>query len=145
MTDDNSNGLDQATVRPGVRSMMRPGVVRVLGQMGPRPARPAGQQYRPYQPAERMIPDADLPTEYVEGFLDVTPDGHGYLRPKMIPSSKDVYISSSQVRRFNLRPGDMVGGQAREPKESERYWGLLKVEKVNEIPKRPESDRVLMI
>ena len=58
-------------------------------------------------------------------------DGHGYLRPKMIPSSKDVYFSSSQVRRFNLRPGDMVGGQAREPKESERYWGLLKVEKVN--------------
>lgn len=137
MTDDNSNGLDQATVRPGVRSMMRPGVVRVLGQMGPRPARPVGQPYQPrqpyqpYQPAERVIPDADLPTEYVEGFLDVTPDGHGYLRPKMIPSSKDVYISSSQVRRFNLRPGDMVGGQAREPKESERYWGLLKVEKVN--------------
>jgi len=121
-------------VRPGVRSMMRPGVVRVIGQVAPRPARPAGQlnqRYQPYQPAERMIPDADLPTEYVEGFLDVTPDGHGYLRPKMIPSSKDVYISSSQVRRFGLRPGDMVGGQAREPKESERFWGLLKVEKVN--------------
>jgi len=121
-------------VRPGVRSMMRPGVVRVIGQMAPRTARPAGQlnqRYQPYQPAERMIPDADLPTEYVEGFLDVTPDGHGYLRPKMIPSSKDVYISSSQVRRFGLRPGDMVGGQAREPKESERFWGLLKVEKVN--------------
>lgn len=119
---------EQPTVRPGVRSMMRPGVVRVVGQMGPRPMRPV---IRPYQPVERIIPDADLPTEYVEGFLDVTPDGHGYLRPKMIPSSKDVYISSSQVRRFNLRPGDMVGGQAREPKESERYWGLLKVEKVN--------------
>lgn len=119
---------EQLTVRPGVRSMMRPGVVRVVGQMGPRPMRPV---IRPYQSVERIIPDADLPTEYVEGFLDVTPDGHGYLRPKMIPSSKDVYISSSQVRRFNLRPGDMVGGQAREPKESERYWGLLKVEKIN--------------
>ena len=137
MTDDNLSS-DQPMVRPGVRSMMRPGVVRVIGQMAPRPARTASQPYQPrqpyqqpYQPAERMIPDADLPTEYVEGFLDVTPDGHGYLRPKMIPSSKDVYISSSQVRRFGLRPGDMVGGQAREPKESERFWGLLKVEKVN--------------
>ena len=137
MTDDNLSS-DQPMVRPGVRSMMRPGVVRVIGQMAPRTARTASQPYQPrqqyqqpYQPAERMIPDADLPTEYVEGFLDVTPDGHGYLRPKMIPSSKDVYISSSQVRRFGLRPGDMVGGQAREPKESERFWGLLKVEKVN--------------
>jgi len=115
---------EQPTVRPGVRSMMRPGVVRVLGQVT-RPFRPVARY------VEREIPDANLPTEYVEGFLDVTPDGHGYLRPKMIPSAKDVYISSSQVRRFNLRPGDMVGGQAREPKESERYWGLLKVEKVN--------------
>ncbi|MEK7154796.1 MAG: hypothetical protein AAB697_01570, partial [Patescibacteria group bacterium] len=133
MTDDNLSS-DQPMVRPGVRSMMRPGVVRVIGQVAPRPARSAPQQYQPrqpyqpYQPVERMIPDADLPTEYVEGFLDVTPDGHGYLRPKMTPSSKDVYISSSQVRRFGLRPGDMVGGQAREPKESERFWGLLKVE-----------------
>lgn len=130
MTDDNLSS-DQPMVRPGVRSMMRPGVVRVIGQVAPRPARSAPQRYQPYQPVERTIPDADLPTEYVEGFLDVTPDGHGYLRPKMIPSSKDVYISSSQVRRFGLRPGDMVGGQAREPKESERFWGLLKVEKVN--------------
>jgi len=150
MTDDSSNGLDQATVRPGVRSMMRPGVVRVLGQMGPRPARPIPQRYQPYRPVERVIPDADLPTEYVEGFLDVTPDGHGYLRPKMIPSSKDVYISSSQVRRFNLRPGDMVGGQAREPKETERYWGLLKVEKVNgdtpeKAGERPHFDEMTAV
>ena len=142
MTDDNSNGLDQATVRPGVRSMMRPGVVRVLGQMGPRPARsPSFVPWRGTSAGERVIPDADLPTEYVEGFLDVTPDGHGYLRPKMIPSSKDVYISSSQVRRFNLRPGDMVGGQAREPKESERYWGLLKVEKVNGVSSEKAGER----
>jgi transcription termination factor Rho len=68
----------------------------------------------------------------------------------MIPSSKDVYISASQVRRFNLRPGDMVGGQAREPKENERFWGLLKVEKVNERPAeeaagRPEFDSLTAI
>lgn len=79
----------------------------------------------------RRIPDAGVPTQYMEGILDTTPEGHGYLRPKFSPSDKDVYISSSQIRRFNLRPGDMVGGQVREPKEKERYYGLLKVEKVN--------------
>lgn len=81
----------------------------------------------------RVIPDAGVPTHYLEGILDVSPEGHGYLRPKFSPSDGDAYISSSQIRRFNLRPGDMIGGQVREPKEKERYFGLLKVEKVNEI------------
>ncbi|KKU10764.1 MAG: Transcription termination factor Rho [Candidatus Woesebacteria bacterium GW2011_GWB1_45_5] len=84
---------------------------------------------------ERMIPDAGLPTDYVEGVLDIATEGSGLLRPKMFgPSDHDVYISSSQIRRFNLRVGDVVGGQARRPKENERYWGLLKVEKVNGNP-----------
>ena len=175
VTADSFSG-EGAAVRPGVRSMMRPGVVRVIGRVAPRPVgvpRPAGTyQNRPVQytprpayvpPAapesgqsfdgvvdERTIPDAGWPTEFVEGFLDITPDGHGYLRPKMIPSSKDVYISSSQVRRFNLRPGDKVGGQAREPKENERFWGLLKVEKINglspeEAANRPEFDSLTAI
>src|SRR3989344_1025088 len=154
--DDNQ---DSSTVRPGVRSMMRPGVVKVIGRVGVRPAY-RGQVGRPVvQPVsegfngvvdDRVIPDAGVPTEFVEGFLDVTPDGHGYLRPKMIPSSKDVYISASQVRRFSLRPGDVVGGQAREPKENERYWGLLKVEKGNgvtpeEAATRPEFDSMTAV
>lgn len=80
---------------------------------------------------ERVIPDAGVPTEYIEGVLDASNEGHGYLRPEFIPSEKDVYISNSQIRKFSLRPGDMVGGQARRPKENERYYGLLKVEKVN--------------
>lgn len=80
---------------------------------------------------ERSIPDANLPTEYVEGVLDIAHEGSGLLRPKFAPSDRDVYISASQIRRFNLRVGDWVGGQARRPKENERYWGLLKVEKVN--------------
>lgn len=161
-----SDDLTVPEAAPGVRSMMRPGVVRVVGRVTPRLT---GQQYQPrrsyvpYQQQqqqqrpnfdgvvdERVIPDAGMPTEYVEGFLDVTPDGHGYLRPKMTPSSKDVYISSSQVRRFNLRPGDLVGGQAREPKENERFWGLLKVEKINgmtpeEALTRPEYDSLTAI
>lgn len=80
---------------------------------------------------ERIIPDAGVPTEYVQGALDLSENGYGYLRPQFIPSSRDIYISASQIRRFQLRIGDIVGGQARRPKENERYWGLLKVEKVN--------------
>ena len=99
---------------------------------------------------ERVIPDSDLPTEYVEGILDIATEGSGLLRPQFSPSDKDVYISASQIRRFNLRLGDKVGGQARRPKENERYWGLLKVEKVNDkdldkLGERPEFDELLAI
>lgn len=73
------------------------------------------------------------PTETVKGFLDIQPEGHGFLRPKFIPSSRDIYISQSQIRRFMLRPGDLVSGVARPPKDTERYFGLLKVEQVNEV------------
>lgn len=83
---------------------------------------------------ERIIPDANLPTDYIEGVLDIAREGSGLLRPKYQVSDSDIYISSSQIRRFNLRVGDWVGGQARRPKENERYWGLLKVEEVNGKP-----------
>lgn len=99
---------------------------------------------------ERVLPDSNLPTENVEGILDIANEGSGLLRPKFQPSDKDVYISASQIRRFNLRVGDKVGGQARRPKENERYWGLLKVEMVNGLPaeemmNRPEFDELLAI
>lgn len=71
------------------------------------------------------------PTEAVSGILDVQPEGHGFLRPRFVPSNRDIYISQSQIRRFMLRPGDLVEGVARPPKDTERYYGLLKVEKVN--------------
>ncbi|MBI2018943.1 transcription termination factor Rho [Candidatus Daviesbacteria bacterium] len=73
----------------------------------------------------------DVPTEEVSGILDIMPEGHGFLRPKYIPSDIDVYISASQIRRFGLRAGDEVLGAARPPKETERYFGLLQVNKVN--------------
>jgi transcription termination factor Rho len=100
---------------------------------------------------DRMIPDAGLPTDYVEGVLDIANEGSGLLRPqRFAPSDHDIYISSSQIRRFNLRVGDMVGGQARRPKENERYWGLLKVEKINGEPvesigERPDFDEMTAI
>lgn len=77
--------------------------------------------------------DINVPTETVKGILDVMPEGHGFLRPKFTPSDRDVYISQSQIRRFLLRNGDMVDGQARPPKDNERYYGLLKVENINGV------------
>jgi transcription termination factor Rho len=69
----------------------------------------------------------------VEGILDILPD-YGFLRRGGIrPSHDDVYISSSQIRRFRLRVGDIVQGAARPPKEGEKYWGLLKIDKVNGV------------
>lgn len=99
---------------------------------------------------ERLIPDANLPTEYVEGVLDIANEGSGLLRPGFAGSDHDVYISASQIRRFNLRLGDKIGGQARRPKENERYWGLLKVESVNnsnveEVGDRPDFDDLTAI
>ena len=76
------------------------------------------------------------------GVLEILPDGYGFLRPyHFLPSYDDIYVSSSQIRRFDLRSGDLVAGQVRKPKDSERYSALLRVEKVNganpdESPKR---------
>lgn len=93
---------------------------------------------------------AQTPTKAVTGFLDVMPEGHGFLRPKFLPGEGDIYISQSQIRKFQLRDGDKVAGMARLPKENERYLGLLKVEKVNDILaedslKRPNFDSLTPI
>ena len=71
---------------------------------------------------------------YGEGVLETLPDGFGFLRApdyNYLPGPDDIYVSPSQIRRFNLRTGDTVSGQIRPPKDSERYFALLKVEKVN--------------
>lgn len=89
----------------------------------------SGSSIRESQPINNSLQQG--PTESVSGILDIQPEGHGFLRPKFIPSNHDVYISQSQIRRFMLRPGDLVAGLARPPKDNERYYGLLKVEKIN--------------
>lgn len=79
---------------------------------------------------------------YGEGVLEILPDGFGFLRApdaNYLPGPDDIYISPSQIRRFNLRKGDTISGQIRPPKESERYFALLKVEKVNH--EHPEISR----
>ena len=85
----------------------------------------------------------DQASEVVAGILDIRPEGHGFLRPKFRPSEKDIYISSSQIRRFWLRNGDLVEGLGRPPKDNERYYGLLKIEKINGKPIYPDRHMIL--
>jgi transcription termination factor Rho len=141
------------TNRPAYRKPVRQsgGPMRQPSRVQTRPMpRNVVQRRVVARPVNRVIPDANMPTEEMTGMLDVTQDNHGVLRYDYFPTNKDVYISSSQIKRFNLRPGDTVVGLARKPKENERYWGLLKVEKVNgkkfeEGKLRPWFDRLTPI
>ncbi|MGD9212244.1 MAG: transcription termination factor Rho [Desulfobacteraceae bacterium] len=81
-----------------------------------------------------------------EGTLEILPDGFGFLRApnyNYLPGPDDIYVSPSQIRRFNLRTGDTVSGQIRQPKESERYFALLKVEAVNYEDPEVARDKIL--
>ncbi|RNB82020.1 transcription termination factor Rho [Brevibacillus fluminis] len=80
---------------------------------------------------------------FMEGVLEILSEGYGFLRPiNYLPSSEDIYISQSQIRRFDLRMGDVVSGKARPPKENERYFGLLQVEAVNGEDPEQASERL---
>jgi transcription termination factor Rho len=81
-----------------------------------------------------------------DGVLEILPDGFGFLRvPEyaFLPGQDDIYVSPSQIRRFNLRTGDLVSGQVRAPKENERYFALIKVERVNGIDPEQAREKVL--
>ncbi len=81
-----------------------------------------------------------------EGVLETLPDGFGFLRApdyNYLPGPDDIYVSPSQIRRFNLQTGDTVSGQIRPPKEGERYFALLKVETVNYEPLDGIRDKTL--
>lgn len=76
------------------------------------------------------------------GVLDVVEDGIGFLRPRgFLPSPEDVYVSQSQIRRFGLRTGDMVIGQVRPPKDTEKYFGLLRIDAVNGLDPETAKQR----
>ena len=81
---------------------------------------------------------------FMEGVLEIIQsEGFGFLRPiNYSPSSEDIYISASQIRRFDLRNGDKVSGKVRPPKENERYFGLLQVEAVNGDDPESAKERV---
>ncbi|MEN9405847.1 MAG: hypothetical protein RLZ12_131 [Bacillota bacterium] len=70
---------------------------------------------------------------FMSGVLDILPDGYGFLRPvNFSPSTKDIYVSLSQIKRFSLRKGDLIAGKTRPPKKTERYYSLLQVCMINE-------------
>jgi transcription termination factor Rho len=82
---------------------------------------------------------------FAEGVLECLPDGFGFLRApeyNYLPGPDDIYVSPSQIRRFDLRTGDTVSGQVRQPKEGERYFALIKVEAVNFEPPEVARDKI---
>jgi transcription termination factor Rho len=85
-------------------------------------------------------------TIYSEGVLECLSDGFGFLRSpdySYLPGPDDIYVSPSQLRRFNLRTGDTISGQIRPPKENERYFAMLKVESVNFEAPEVARDKIL--
>lgn len=98
---------------------------------------------------EAMLPNA--PMTKGSGILEVMSEGYGFLRASGVnPSPNDIYISQSQIKRFDIRAGDQVTGQVRPPKETERYYGMLKVEAINgllpeEAMKRPKFEYLTAI
>jgi len=80
---------------------------------------------------------------FVQGILEIMQEGYGFLRPTgYLPSRDDIYVSPSQIRRFDLRMGDLVTGQARAPKDSEKYYALLRVEAINGVDPDQARDRI---
>jgi transcription termination factor Rho len=80
---------------------------------------------------------------FAQGILEILPDGYGFLRPfAYLPSHDDIYVSPSQIRRFDMRTGDRVAGQVRAPKETERFYALLRVETINGYDPDEASQRL---
>ncbi len=96
----------------------------------------------------KLILEAEVKKEgkiYADGILEVMSDGYGFLRSaeySYLPGPDDIYVSHSQIKRFRLRTGHLVSGQVRPPKDNERFFALLRVEKINGID--PEQNRNLI-
>src|SRR4051794_39785719 len=122
------NDLDVADLRARSVTELRDGSRGLQPQTGP--------QERKDDLVERIL---ERQTEraghaYATGILDVVDEGFGFLRRHgLLPGPDDVYVSSSQVRRFGLRIGDRVSGAVRAPREAEKYWGMLRVDAVNGV------------
>jgi len=85
-------------------------------------------------------------TIFGDGTLEVLPDGFGFLRSpetSYLASTDDIYISPSQIRRFNLHTGDTIEGEVRTPKDGERYFALVKVDKVNGVAPEESKHKVM--
>ena len=152
----------EATVgKDNVKSRVEIQVVKPVATTQPQP-QAQFQNFRPqqqfqYQQQNRMMPQRPMPqapmrtqapvenvvTEPIRGVLEMTSDGQGFVRPKFIPTYKDAYLGSMQIRRYGLRAGDMIEGAAKAPKEGEKYWAMTRIDKINDMDmsaalKRPE-------
>ncbi|HNG80066.1 MAG TPA: Rho termination factor N-terminal domain-containing protein, partial [Burkholderiaceae bacterium] len=81
-----------------------------------------------------------------DGVLEVLPDGFGFLRAldtSFLASTDDIYLSPSQIRRFNLHTGDMIEGEVRVPKDGERYFALVKVDRVNDLTPEENKNKIM--
>lgn len=106
-----------------------------------------GQLTKPQMVFEIVKAISENPNEilYGEGVLEVLPDGFGFLRSpnyNYLPSPEDIYVSPAQIRRFDLKKGDTVNGTIRPPKEKEKYFALLKVDKINGITPEKARERI---
>ncbi len=137
---------DEGGRAPGTATMERPRGEFRDRRMSREERRRQREARRVQEREEREQELAEAPTR--TGVLDVLPEGYGFLRTTgYLPGNEDVYVSLSQVRRFALRRGDQVTGQVRNPRDSEKYPALLRIETVNGIDPetargRPEFDKL---
>ena len=135
---------------PRFRQLPRVELIDAIEQRreGGRPPPDAAERTEPAGPGEREPSEPEsreraeeAPTEQVDGVLDRMPQGYGFLRLSGLGAGEgDVYVSASQIRRCELRPGDQVSGPAREPRRGEHHRALVRVESVN--GQDPEGERV---
>lgn len=135
--DNNTVSFVKPTVTATEAPKMEPARVQPQVQQ---PVRPPMQ---PPRPQVHYNPPVSAPIETIIGALEIMQDGNGFVRPKFIPTIKDAFIGSMQIRRYGLRAGDMILGAAKAPKENEKYWAMTRIDKVNDldlamVQKRPD-------
>ena len=126
----------------------------VISESNTKPVETSSADLKESAPKEESYGNGESengPATKGKGVLEVMPDGYGFLRANGLSAGPgDIYISQSQIRRFDIRPGDEVEGKVRPPKETERYFGMLMVEKVNDLDpdksmKRPKFSALTAI
>ncbi len=119
---------------PGASTMKKADLINRLIQAHEQQLQQQQLQQPQPQPTPPQAPPAPPGPVVAGGVLEIVEDGYGFLRGEsLLPSPNDVYVSQSQIRRFGLRTGDYVRGQVRPPKDSEKYYSLLRVETVNGV------------
>ncbi len=90
------------------------------------------QETRPQVQQKPVYVQPTVITEPISGILEIMPDNSGFVRPHFLPNGRDAYIASMQIRRYGLRAGDLIVGVAKKPKENEKYWAMVRIDKVND-------------